>query len=76
MEVVLPEKAELSDLPADMLRKDVLPGLWTGDVLLAKDAYQYFSGDTTVDVDRGGYKEPMIVPKAPVDIVRSKVELA
>ena len=69
MEVVLPEKAELSDVPAEMLVKDALPELWTGDVLAVTAVRQYFSGDTTVEVDRGGYQEPMIVPKASTDAV-------
>jgi hypothetical protein len=69
MEVMLPEKAELSDLPSDMLAKDKLPGLWKTDKILVKDAYKYFSGQTMVQVDRGGYQEPMMVPKAPPAVV-------
>ena len=69
MEVVLPEKAELSDVPASMLVKDALPGLWPDDALPVSAMYQYFSGDTPVEVDRGGYQEPMIVPKASSDAV-------
>lgn len=73
MEVVLPEKAELSDLPASMLPKGALPGLWKGEHLLVNGLYQYFSGDTTVEVDRGGYQEPMIVPKASESVVNVAV---
>jgi hypothetical protein len=69
MEVVLPEKAELSDIASEMLVKDKLPGLWESEKILVKDAYQYFSGQTTVQVDRGGYQEPLMVPKAPTDVI-------
>lgn len=76
MEVVLPEKAELSDVSSDMLKKDRLPGLWTGDSIQVSAVYRYFSGDTTVEVDRGGYKEPMIVPKATPEVVDSAISEA
>jgi len=73
MEVVLPEKAELSELPFDMLAKDKLPGLWKTEKILVKDAYQYFSGQTMVEIERGGYKEPMLVPKAPPAVIDAAV---
>lgn len=76
MEVVLPEKAELSNLPANMLVRGELPELWTDDVLPVNAVRRYFSGDTTVEVDRGGYKEAMIVPKASPDAVDEAIKEA
>ncbi len=76
MEVVLPEKAELSDIPAEMLAYEELPGLWSDEVITVGAVYKYFSGDTTVEVDRGGYTEPMMVPKASVDAVNEAISFA
>lgn len=76
LEVVLSEHAQLSDVPQEHLRKDVLPGLWDGKTqLTVADLVSYFDGKT-IEVDKGGYKENRIVPKASRDVVISAVENA
>lgn len=73
LELVLPEAAELADIPSDLLVPGVLPQLWIGDELAAKDVIDYFSGSRVVQVDRGGFTEPMAVPKASPDVVNAAI---
>ena len=67
LELVLPQAAELVELPCEVLAVKRLPKLWPdGDAqeITVKDVMDYFSGGKTVQVDREGYREPMFVPKA------------
>jgi hypothetical protein len=76
LEVVLPEAAELSDLPGDLLAPGALPGLWVGERLTLRDVEAYFSGGRVIQVKREGYEEPMTIPKAGAEVVRSAVAAA
>lgn len=68
-EVVLPEKAELTDLDAGVLSPGTLQDLWhTSDVRL-EAVYAFFDGSHTVTTDRGGYEEKLPVPTAPAEVV-------
>lgn len=69
LELVLPEAAELGEIPAALLVPKALPSLWTGDEITAQTVLDYFSGKTVVQVDRGGYQEPVPIPKASPDVV-------
>lgn len=69
MELVLPEAAELADIAPDLMAPKALPALWPGDEIAAQDAMDYFAGGKTVQVDKGGYQEPVIIPKASTDVV-------
>ena len=69
LEVVLPEAAELAELSTDVLLPGRLPGLWQAESIPFGDLAAYFSGGTVVKVDKGGYEEPMMVPKAARDAV-------
>ncbi len=64
LEVVLPDAAELAELPAGALLPGALPGLWSGDRLTLRELSAYFEGGRVVQVQREGYQEPMTVPKA------------
>jgi hypothetical protein len=64
LEVVLPEKAVLTELPARLLTLGRLPGLWSGDALSVERLRSYFSGMSIVKIDRGGYEEPLSIPRA------------
>lgn len=73
LELVLPEAAELAEVPGDLLAPDALPDLWMGDEITAQDALAYFDGSRVVQVDRGGFPEPMTVPKAAPEAVNAAI---
>ncbi len=64
LEFVLPEAATLSDVAPALLLPGALPDLWAGPELRVKDLRSYFSGDRIVKVKKGGYDEPVRIPKA------------
>jgi hypothetical protein len=74
LELVLPEAAELGEISTGLLAPKILPGLWPafadtaagkpGDEITVKNVMDYFIGSTVVRIDRGGYEEPMRIPKA------------
>jgi hypothetical protein len=73
LELVLPEAAQLGDIPGDLLAPKILPNLWTGDQITAQTVLDYFSGTTVVQVDKGGFQEPVPVPKASPDVVNAAI---
>ena len=73
LELVLPEAAELGGVPGDLLPPKALPNLWTGEQITAQVVMDYFNGTTVVQVDKGGFQEPVPVPKAPVDVVNAAI---
>lgn len=73
LELVLPEAAELAELTGELLSPGVLPTLWASDQITAQDAASYFNGTKVVQVDRGGFPEPMTVPKASAAIVNAAI---
>ena len=73
LELVLPEAAELGDIPGDLLAPKVLPNLWTGEQITAQAVLDYFNGTTVVQVDKGGFQEPVPVPKASADVVNAAI---
>ena len=76
LELVLPESAELSDVSPAILAPNRLPGLWPGHEVTIKAVYDYFSGSTIVPVDRGGYQEPMQIPKSSPEAVEKAISTA
>jgi len=69
LEVVLPEAAELSEIAPDLLSPNRLPNLWQGSELIIKNAYDYFSGGKVVQIQKDGYEEPVMIPKADSAII-------
>ena len=63
LEVILPEAAELSSLPYELIAPDKLPGLWKRDELLYQDILDYFSGRHVEMIPKEGYEEPITIPK-------------
>jgi hypothetical protein len=76
LEVVLPEHAELSELPASLLVPDLLPGLWGESTISVQNLLDYFAGGHVVQVQKEGYQEAMPVPKAQRDIVIGAISKA
>jgi hypothetical protein len=73
LELVLPEAAELDDIPADLLAPKVLPDLWAGEQITAQAVLDYFSGTTIVQVDKGAFQTPVPVPKASAEVVNAAI---
>jgi hypothetical protein len=73
LELVLPEAASLEDVGASLLMPDALPGLWPGEEITAQTVLDYFSGKTVVQVDKGGFKEAVTVPKASAAVVNCAI---
>jgi hypothetical protein len=87
LELVLPQAGELGDIPSALLAPAKLPGLWpteystdgstmqTGEIA-AETLAEYFSGATVVQVEKGGYREPMQIPKAGQAVVEKAIGIA
>jgi hypothetical protein len=73
LELVLPEAAELGEIPAELLVPKVLPSLWTSDEITSQVVQDYFGGRTVVQVDKGSYQEPVQIPKASQEIVNRAI---
>ena len=76
MELVLPEAAELAEIPGDLFSPNVLPDLWTGDEITVQAVQDYFDGKRVVQVDKGGFTEPVPVPTASAEAVNTAINEA
>lgn len=76
LELVLPEAAELGELSPDIAALKKLPGLWNSDELTVQAMVDYFNGTNVVQVERGGYQEPMAIPKASQPVVENAISAA
>ncbi|MCG7852096.1 MAG: hypothetical protein MIO92_06205, partial [Methanosarcinaceae archaeon] len=63
LEVILPEAAELSSLPYELIAPDKLPGLWKKPELQYQNILYYFSGGHVEMIPKEGYEEPITIPK-------------
>jgi hypothetical protein len=73
LELVLPDSAELAGIAPSLLAPHKLPELWPADEIAVQDVIGYFSSGKIVQVDRGGYQEPVPVPKASQEVVEKAV---
>ncbi len=73
LEVVLPEEAEISELPADLVVPGQLAGLWESGSASFANITKYFSGGTVVKIKKNGYEEPLTIPKASRELVEGAV---
>lgn len=64
LEVVLPEKAVLTEIAARLLTPGRLPGLWTDGTTNVGQLRSYFSGAHVAKINRGEYEEPLQIPRA------------
>ena len=73
LQVVLPKKAALAELPGRLLASgdDALPGLWESGNLTLGDVVAYFQGGHTVTVPREGYDEVETIPQCDASVVRA-----
>jgi hypothetical protein len=73
LEVVLPDAASLGEILPDLLVQNSLPGLWPTLEICVKQVYDYFSGQHVVQVQKEGYEEPRVIPKAAGPVVDSAI---
>jgi len=77
LEVVLPEAAELMEVPPHLLKPGTLPELWPDEQELAVgDVYAYFGGGKVVQVPKETYTESLVIPKAEQSVVETAMRLA
>ncbi len=76
LELVLPEAAELVELPYQLLLPGKLPELWKGDKIAVQAVIGYFNGKTVVQVQHDGYMEPVSIPKAGAEVINKAVTAA
>ena len=76
LELFLPEAAELVELTPALLAPHRLPELWPSGDIAVKDVTEYFSGGKIIHVDRGGYREPMPIPKIGIAALEKAVAAA
>lgn len=69
LELVLPEAAALSEIPAGLLVPGALPGLWPTPEITVRDVVEYFRGGNVVNVPKEGYDEPVVIPEAEREVV-------
>lgn len=73
MELVMPEAAELDVIASELLVPNALPSLWNGDEISVQELYDYFKGSTVVQVDKGGFAEPVAIPSADGKVVDESI---
>lgn len=76
LEVVLPEKAELTELAPTMVYPNTIKDLWTSAEVGLGAVRAFFSGGKTMKVNRGGYEESIAVPRVPASGVDAAVTAA
>ena len=77
LEIVLPEKAELTRLPEPLLAPGTLPSLWTDDdsggetgpALPVSTLLNYFAGGHVAKIPRDHYDDMVTIPACPADTV-------
>jgi uncharacterized protein DUF499 len=76
LELLLPEAAELGELPYQLLFPGSLPQLWRGDEIAVQAVRNYFGGNTVVQVQRDGYMEPVSIPKTGAEVINKAITAA
>ena len=76
LEVVLPHKATLSNLPIGLLAPNALPGLWQNERLTLAAARRYFSGSHTVTIAHEGWDEHIAIPGCAEDTLQAALACA
>jgi hypothetical protein len=76
LEVVLSDAASLSELDAQLLGPNKLPGLWDKEPVTLAYLAAYFSGKHFVEVDKGGYTENLLIPEATPQAITDAVAAA
>lgn len=76
LELVLPEAAELGEIAPQLFTQGILPELWSGEEITAQAAADYFGCGKVVQLERGGYTDPVHIPKASQQVVEKAIAAA
>ena len=76
LEVVLPQKAALSELAQSLLAPAAVPELWRAERLTLDELKTYFSGNHVVAIPRQGYEDRQAIPACDEDLLRDSIERA
>lgn len=76
LELVLTDAAELGEIPPDLLEPDRLPKLWASETITVQSVADYFKGGNVIQIQRNGYMEPLVIPKAESTVVHDAVTKA
>ena len=76
LEVVLPQRATLSNLPSTLLAPDALPALWEDGRFTLACARRYFSGDHTVTIAHEGWDEHIAIPRCEEETLQAALACA
>jgi hypothetical protein len=76
LELVLPDKAEITSLSSSLLRPGGIDDLWKTPQITLATTQAFFDGTHVMTVARGGYDEPMPVPRVPTPVVDAAVQAA
>lgn len=76
LELVLSEAAELEEILSSLFEPELLPDLWKSDAITVQTVIDYFNGANVVQVQRDGYMEPLPIPKASTEVIKTAVTQA
>lgn len=76
LEVVLPEKAELTSVPWTVLLPGVIDELWGQPAVKVSAVRRLFEGSATMTVSRGGFDEPVPIPRASAEAMDEAIRTA
>ena len=76
LELVLPDKAEITSVSSSLLRPGGIDDLWKTPQITIGATRAFFDGTHEMTVARGGYGEPMPVPRVPTPAADAAVQAA
>ena len=76
LELVLPDKAEITSVSSSLLRPGDIDDLWKTPQITVGAMRAFFDGTHAMTVARGGYDEPMPVPRVPAPVVDEAIQAA
>lgn len=76
LELVLPNKAEVTSVSPSLLRPGGIDDLWKTPQITVGTTRAFFDGTHVMTVARGGYDEPMPVPRVPTPVIDAAVQAA
>jgi len=76
LELVLPDKAEITSVSSSLLRPGGIDDLWKTPQITVGETRAFFDGTHAMTVARSGYDEPMPVPRVPAPVVDAAVQAA
>ena len=76
LELVLPDKVEITSVSSSLLRPGGIEDLWRTPTIMVGEVRAFFDGTHVMTVARGGYDEPIPVPRVPPSVVDEAVQAA